>query len=152
MKPYIVKAITDESGKIVREFSPHLVRRVISQETARTVSRILEGVVSERGTAPQAAIEGYRVAGKTSTAQKVNPVTGRYSYKDYVAAFVGFAPANRPRLVILAMIDEPRGIRYGGYVAGPVFKDVGQWALANLRIQPELMISDSKDFTEVKKL
>lgn len=150
MRPYIVKAITDESGKTVKEFYPHLVRKVISPETARTVSRILEDVVSERGTAPTAAIEGYRVAGKTSTAQKVNSRTGRYSYKDYIASFVGFAPANRPKLVILAMIDEPRGIRYGGYVAGPVFKEVGQWALGNLRIQPELRLASSEAVTEVK--
>jgi len=150
MRPYIVKAITDESGKKVKEFYPSLVRRVISPDTAKTVSRILEGVVSERGTAPLAAIDGYRVAGKTSTAQKVNPGTGRYSYKDYIAAFVGFAPVNRPKLVILAMIDEPRGIRYGGYVAGPVFQEVGQWSLANLRIQPELRLADSETFTEVK--
>ena len=152
MRPYIVKAITDESGKTVKEFYPHMVRKVISPYTARAVSRILEDVVSERGTAPPAAIDGYRVAGKTSTAQKVNPRTGKYSNKDYVSAFVGFVPANRPKLVILAMIDEPRGVRYGGYIAGPVFKEVGQWALGNLRIQPQLKLANSESFREVKKL
>ncbi|MBN2417872.1 MAG: transpeptidase family protein [Deltaproteobacteria bacterium] len=152
MRPYIVKAITDESGKTVKEFYPHLVRRVISPDTAKTVTRILEGVTSERGTAPLAAIEGYRVAGKTSTAQKVNPRTGKYSKKDFVAAFVGFAPADRPKLVILTMIDEPKGYdHYGGSVAGPVFKEIGQWALANLRVQPDLRLATSNNVTAVKK-
>ena len=147
MRPYIVKAITDESGKTVKEFYPHMVRRVISSDTARTVSRILEDVVSERGTAPPAAIEGYRVAGKTSTAQKVDPRTGRYSHRNFTAAFVGFAPINRPRLVILVMIDEPRGVTYGGLVAGPVFKEIGQWALGDLKVQPQLRLAGAEAAT-----
>ena len=126
---------------------PHMVRRVISSDTARTVSRILEDVVSERGTAPPAAIEGYRVAGKTSTAQKVDPRTGRYSHRNFTAAFVGFAPINRPRLVILVMIDEPRGVTYGGLVAGPVFKEIGQWALGDLKVQPQLRLAGAEAAT-----
>ena len=152
MRPYIVKAVTDESGKTVKEFYPYLVRRVISADTAKTVSRILEDVTSKRGTAPLAAIEGYPVAGKTSTAQKVNPRTGKYSNKNFVSAFVGFVPADRPKLVILTMIDEPKGYdHYGGSVAGPVFKEIGQWALADLRIQPELRLAGSDTVTAVKK-
>ena len=152
MRPYIVKAVTDESGKTVKEFYPYLVRRVISADTAKTVSRILEDVTSKRGTAPLAAIDGYRVAGKTSTAQKVNPRTGKYSNKNFVSAFVGFVPADRPKLVILTMIDEPKGYdHYGGSVAGPVFKEIGQWALADLRIQPELRLAGSDTVTAVKK-
>ena len=151
MRPYVVKAVTDDSGKVIKEFYPHFERRVISPDTARTVTRILEDVASERGTAPPAAIDGYRVAGKTSTAQKVNPRTGRYSYRNYVAAFVGFVPADRPKLVILAMIDEPRGVTYGGYVAGPVFKEVGKWVLGNLRIQPQLKLANADTAGEVKK-
>lgn len=152
MKPYIVKAVTDESGKIVNEFYPHLVRRVISPETARTVSRILEDVVSEKGTAPRAAIEGYRAAGKTGTAEKPDLRRGGYLRNVHVADFVGFVPVNRPKLVILAKIDEPEGYDYyGGSVAGPVFKEIGQWALANLGIQPELRLAGSDTVTKVKK-
>ncbi len=151
MKPYLVKAVTDESGKIIKEFQPQFVRRVLSPETAKTVARVLEDVATERGTARHAAIDGYRVAGKTSTAQKVDPETGRYSKSNYVAMFTGFVPANRPKLVILAMIDEPRGGHYGGVVAAPVFKEVGQWALSNLRVQPQLILAENENVTEVKK-
>lgn len=152
MKPYVVKAVTDEAGKVIKEYQPQLVRRVISPDTAKTVSRILEDVATERGTALDAAIDGYRVAGKTSTAQKVDPETGRYSSRNYVALFAGFVPANRPRLVILAMIDEPRGGHYGGLVAAPVFKDVGKWALANLRVQPQLILAENDTVSEIKKI
>lgn len=141
MKPYVVKAIEDKSGAIVEEFHPHFVRRVVSEETAKTVSNILEGVVAKGGTAPDAAIKGYRVAGKTSTAQKPDP-RGGYSKKDYWAVFVGFVPVDKPRLVILAMVDEPKGVIYGGDVAGPVFNEIGLWALNRLNVQPELRLVD----------
>ncbi|NLA76169.1 MAG: transpeptidase family protein [Deltaproteobacteria bacterium] len=144
MKPYVVKAVTDESGEIIKEYQPEFIRRVISQDTAKTASRILEDVATEKGTALDAAIEGYRVAGKTSTAQKVDPETGRYSDRDYVALFAGFVPANRPKLVILSMIDSPRGVRYGGLVAAPVFRAVGRWALSNLRVQPQLILAENE--------
>jgi cell division protein FtsI (penicillin-binding protein 3) len=151
MKPYVVKAITDEAGKTIKEYQPQFVRRVLSEDAAKTISKVLEDVATERGTALDAAIDGYRVAGKTSTAQKIDPETGRYSGRDYVALFAGFVPANRPRLVILAMVDEPRGIHYGGLVAAPVFKEVGQWALSNLRVQPQLKIAENETSLEVKK-
>ncbi len=151
MRPYIVKAIKDESGRTVKEFYPHMVRRVISSDTAKTVSRILEGVASEGGTAPLAAIDGYRVAGKTGTAKKPDLRRGGYLKRDYVADFVGFVPADRPKLVILAKVDEPRGNHYGGIVAAPVFKEVGQWALGNLGIQSELRLAASETDTEVKR-
>lgn len=141
MRPYVVKAVTDETGRITREYYPHMIRRVISPGTAKKVTNILKEVVSDKGTAPMAAIEGYSVAGKTSTAEKYNARIKAYSDKDYVAIFVGFVPADRPRLVILVMIDEPQGQIYGGVVAGPVFKDVGKWALNSLRIQPELKVA-----------
>jgi cell division protein FtsI (penicillin-binding protein 3) len=141
MRPYVVKAVTDETGRITREYYPHMIRRAISPGTAKKVTSILKEVVTDKGTAPMAAIEGYSVAGKTSTAEKYIPGIKAYSDKDYVAIFVGFVPADRPKLVILVMIDEPRGQIYGGVVAGPVFKDVGKWALNNLRIQPELKVA-----------
>ena len=145
MKPFVVKAITDQSGKIIKEYHPRMVRRVLSPETARKVTEILEGVVSERGTAPEAAITGYRAAGKTGTSRKVDPSTKTYSNKDYVAVFTGFVPAEDPELVILAMIDEPKGaLYYGGLVAGPVFREVGKWSLNNLRIEPELKLVEAE--------
>jgi len=136
MRPYVVKSIVDESGDLVKETSPRMVRRVISERTARRVTRILERVVSEEGTGTQAAIGGFRVAGKTGTAQKVDPETGSYSRESYVATFVGFVPVDRPELLILVVIDEPRGVSYGGVVAAPVFSEIGHWALNHLGVSP----------------
>ena len=120
---------------------PRVIRRVISPQTAKNVARILEGVVSEDGTAPLAAISGYRVAGKTGTSQKVDPRTKSYSKKDYVAIFVGFVPADKPRMVILMTVDEPKGKAYGGLVAGPAFQEVSSWALNHLRITPQVKLA-----------
>ncbi len=92
--------------------------------------------MSEEGTAEPASIAGFRVAGKTGTPQKVDFETGRYSWRKYMAAFVGFVPIENPKLVILVVIDEPKGIHYGGLVAGPVFREVGQWSLNYLRVNP----------------
>lgn len=141
MRPFVVKAIRDHSGRVVKEMEPQVIRRVISRQTARNVARILEGVVSEDGTAPLAAISGYRVAGKTGTSQKVDPRTRSYSNKDYVAIFVGFVPANKPKMVILMTVDEPKGKPYGGLVAGPAFQEVGSWVLNHLRITPQVKLA-----------
>ena len=137
MRPYVVSKIVDDSGNTTQKTNPKIVKRTISAKTARKVAAILGGVVTEEGTAKQAAIEGYRVAGKTGTSQKVDPETKMYSKKKYVASFVGFVPSDKPRLVIMVMIDEPKGHIYGGLVAGPVFKEVGSWALNHLRISPQ---------------
>ncbi|MCF8127074.1 MAG: transpeptidase family protein [Deltaproteobacteria bacterium] len=143
MRPYVVSKIVDESGNTTAETVPKVVGRAISARTARRVTSILEGVATDEGTAEKAAIEGYRVAGKTGTSQKVDPETKGYSKSKYVASFVGFIPSEKPRLVILVMIDEPKGHIYGGLVAGPVFKEVGSWALNHLRISPNpSMLSD----------
>ena len=141
MRPYVVKKITDKKGRVIKENHPHMIRRVLSPETAKKTAQILEGVASQKGTAPLAAISGYRVAGKTGTSQKVDPRTRKYSEKDYVAIFAGFVPADRPKLVILVVIDEPRGKFYGGLVAGPVFREVGAWTLNHLRINPQLRLA-----------
>ena len=95
-----------------------------------------------------AAIRGYSVAGKTGTSQKVDPRTKRYSKRNYVALFVGYVPVDHPRFVILVMIDEPRGKPYGGLVAGPVFREVGAWALKHLRINPELKLVSNERLPE----
>jgi len=147
MRPYVVKKIVDESGGLVKETCPKVVRRVISTRTAKRVVEVLEGVVGSEGTAPKAAIRGFRVAGKTGTSQKVDPKTKRYSNSKYVAIFVGFVPVERPKLVILALIDEPKGVAYGGLVAGPVFRDVGSWSLNHLKVNPQpdlLAVAEAK--------
>jgi cell division protein FtsI (penicillin-binding protein 3) len=138
MRPYVVREIIDKSGRRVRRTYPKLVRRVISESTARKAARILEGVVGEEGTGKQAAISGFRVAGKTGTAQKVDPKTRAYSEDLSVATFLGFVPMTQPKLVILVVIDEPKGVAYGGVVAGPVFREVGLWSLNYLRVNPRV--------------
>jgi cell division protein FtsI (penicillin-binding protein 3) len=136
MRPYLVKAIVDQKGETIRQFYPLERRTVISSETARKARQILEGVVREDGTAPKAAIDGYRAGGKTGTAQKVDPRQMTYSDEKFVAFFGGFAPVRAPAIVILVALDEPKGQPYGGLVAGPVFSDVGSWTLNHLSITP----------------
>ena len=97
---------------------------------------MLEGVLGPGGTASEASIPGYRLAGKTGTAQKPDPVNGRYSKDKFVASFVGFAPARRPRLLVTVMVDEPQGEIYGGVVAAPAFQDITKFALPYLGIPP----------------
>ena len=114
-------------------------RRVFSVATSRALRRMLEAVVSEEGTAPQAAIPGYRVAGKTGTAKKSNP-DGGYSDERYRALFAGMVPASDPRLIMVVVIDEPRaGKIYGGDVAAPVFAAVMDDALRLLNIAPDAL-------------
>jgi cell division protein FtsI/penicillin-binding protein 2 len=98
---------------------------------------MLEGVFAPGGTASEVSIPGYQLAGKTGTANKVDPTTGQYSQANYVASFVGFAPARDPRLLISIMVDEPQGAIYGGVVAAPAFGDLASFALGYLRIPPK---------------
>ncbi|KKM12277.1 stage V sporulation protein D [Clostridiales bacterium PH28_bin88] len=134
MRPHLVKEIRDSEGKLIQEFKPEVVRQVISSETASEVTSILERVVS-RGTGQRAYIQGYRVGGKTGTAQKVE--NGKYVQGRYVASFLGMAPVNDPRLVVLVVIDEPQGIYYGGTVAAPLFKSVMEDSLRYLNVPPQ---------------
>ena len=136
MRPYIVKSIVDQRGEAIQNFYPSIIRDVISPETAEKVRGVLEGVVRKDGTAPKAAIKKYSVAGKTGTAQKVDPIRKAYSNKKFVAIFGGFTPSDSPALVILVALDEPKGIPYGGIVAAPVFSDVGCWTLNHLNVTP----------------
>ena len=136
MRPYLVKSIVDQKGKIIREFYPVVRRDVISSTTAKKVRGILEGVVRKGGTATKAAIDGYHVAGKTGTAQKVDPIKKTYSDKRFVAFFCGFVPSESPAIVILVALDEPKRTPYGGIVAAPVFSEVGGWTLTHLNVSP----------------
>jgi cell division protein FtsI (penicillin-binding protein 3) len=135
MKPYVVSEVRDHKGRLLKELLPQVKRRVVSPETARTMTNILEGVVTS-GTGTKAAIAGFRVAGKTGTAQKIDPRTGTYSVTQFVGSFVGFVPADAPRLAMIITIDEPQGEAWGGTVAAPVFHRVGEQVLNYLGVSP----------------
>lgn len=109
--------------------------RVISKKTSAQVTKMLEGVLAAGGTASEAAIPGYTLAGKTGTAQKADPAGG-YSKDKYIASFIGFAPAINPRLLVSVMVDEPKGSIYGGVVAAPAFQKILAFALPYMRIPP----------------
>lgn len=148
MKPYLVERILDDSGKEVQRFEPQVVRRVISSETAQKVSKMMETVTAEGGTGTKAALDGFRVAGKTGTAQKVDPVTRAYSPSKRIGSFVGFVPADKPKLTIVVIIDEPQGVKYGGVVAAPAFREIAQNTLAYLKITPTMPTTKTQKPTE----
>lgn len=132
MLPYVTKEIR-RNGKVVKYSKPMVVKRVLSESTSHQMVEILKEVV-KRGTGKKAAIKGYEVAGKTGTAQKIDPNTQRYSHSAYLASFIGFVPADAPKLAILVMIDEPQGRYWGGEVAAPVFQKIAQKALHYLNV------------------
>jgi cell division protein FtsI/penicillin-binding protein 2 len=147
LRPQVIKEIRDTDGQVVYEFAPMVKRRVISERTARTMARLLTGVATVDGTAPQAAIPGFEVAGKTGTAQKI--VNGRYSDRHHVASFVGFFPASNPQVAITVMVDDadanvPGGTAYGNVVAAPVFKRLGEQLIQYLNIQPPVASAGSQ--------
>ena len=133
MKPFIVSHVRDQKGQPVNEVLPQVKRRVISPATASMLTTIMEGVVTN-GTGTKAAIPGFRAAGKTGTAQKVDPRTGAYSSALSIGSFVGFVPADAPRLAIIVVIDEPQGEAWGGVVAAPVFRRVAEQALTYMGV------------------
>jgi cell division protein FtsI/penicillin-binding protein 2 len=127
----IVRAVDSEPTPVPKG------RRVITPKTSRALRTMLEGVLDPSGTGSQAKIDGYALAGKTGTAEKVDEATGLYSESRYIASFVGFAPADKPRLLVTVMVDEPNGAIYGGEVAAPAFQQITSFALNYLRIPPE---------------
>jgi len=137
LRPQIIKKIRDASGEVVYNFDTVSRRRVITEVTAKSVARMLQGVVRPGGTAVEAAIPGYEVAGKTGTAQKL--IDGRYSDKHHVGSFVGFFPASRPEIVISVIVDDakvPGGNAYGRIVGAPSFKRIGEQLIQYLDIKP----------------
>ena len=142
VKPRVVQTIQDKHGEVIKSFEPETVRRVLSESTAATMRDILSGVVSD-GTGQRASVEGYKVAGKTGTSQKIEP-NGTYSHSKFIGSFVGFAPAEDPRIVVVVILDQPHPLYYGGVVAAPVFSKVARDALRYLDIKPERL-------TEVKR-
>ncbi|HEY3426222.1 MAG TPA: stage V sporulation protein D [Negativicutes bacterium] len=133
MRPQIVREVRDKDGQIIRGFQPDLINQVVDSATAHQVQGILEKVV-EKGTGRNAYIEGFHIAGKTGTAQKVG--AGGYMPGKYVASFAGFGPVDNPQAVVLVIIDEPVGIYYGGQIAAPVFGAVMKDILQYLKVTP----------------
>jgi cell division protein FtsI (penicillin-binding protein 3) len=133
-EPHLVRAII--RGDHREPIAPKVLRRVISSETAATLTTMMEGVV-ERGTATRAKMDDFQVAGKTGTASKL--VHGQYSHSDYNVSFIGFVPSRRPALTILVVVDTPRnGSPYGGIVAAPIFKRIADAALRQLAVTPTI--------------
>lgn len=145
MKPYIVEKIMDSDGNLVKETKPEVVRQVISEETAREVWTILETVVSS-GTGKQGQVEGYKIAGKTGTAEKV--ANGGYSARARVVSFAGFAPADAPQIACLVIVDEPIDA-HGGSTAGPVFKNIMEDTLRYLEVPKEVTLQETQKVEEV---
>ena len=135
MQPQIVRALLDAQGREIRSFEPKTVRQVISPETARTLTEMMVNVVAN-GTGRHAAIPGYDVAGKTGTAQKMDPATKRYSRAPGVLSFVGFVPADDPRLTMIVLLDEPKNEKWGSEAAAPIFAAIGREALRYLNVPP----------------
>ena len=136
MKPYLVKTIFDDKGKIIKEFHPESRGTIISQSTARQVTSILKTVVEKGGTGENAFIPGFEIAGKTGTAQKVDPLTKNYSDHNVSCSFIGFLPADDPKIAMLIIVDEPEGIPYGSTVAAPIFKEAARNIIRYLHIPP----------------
>jgi cell division protein FtsI/penicillin-binding protein 2 len=128
--------------RIVRSIDAHpqpvpAGRRVISAATAGALRQMLEGVLAPGGTASEVSIPGYQLAGKTGTANKIDPATGQYSRTAFVASFMGFAPATHPKVLCAVVVDEPQGTSIaGGTVAAPAFGQIMSFALPYLRIAP----------------
>jgi len=136
MKPFLVQEIVGHDGRPVKFFKPQTVRTVISTRSATVVKNILKTVVTEGGTGVNAALDGYSACGKTGTARKLD-ANGQYSKDKHTASFVGFAPAENPRITVLVIIDEPQGEYYGGIVAAPVFRQIAQETLSYLNVPPD---------------
>ncbi len=134
MKPYVVKRIVGGDGVELYRREPDVIRRVIKPETSAQMCRLLARVTEDGGTGRRARVEGFKVAGKTGTAQKA--IRGGYSDTDYVASFVGFLPATAPEIAIVVVVDTPQPIHTGGRVAGPVFGEIADQAVRYLNLTP----------------
>lgn len=137
MEPILVKRIVDGQGNLVREYTPRVRREAVPLHVARTVSEMLVAVTEGEGTGIEAAFHGFKVAGKTATAQKADPATGRYTQDRFTSSFIGFVPADRPRVAVVVVLDEPMLTHAGGAVAAPVFRRVAEFALRYMGVKPE---------------
>jgi cell division protein FtsI/penicillin-binding protein 2 len=135
MRPLLVSRLEDQEGNVVQRYTPQRVRRVISEDSDKSVVEALKTVVSPEGTAAGAAMENYTVAGKTGTAQKVE--NGTYAEHKFFSSFIGFFPADDPQLCISVVMDEPKEGYYGGQVCGPLFKEIAERCASYLNIPPD---------------
>ncbi|HEX8650696.1 MAG TPA: penicillin-binding transpeptidase domain-containing protein [Pyrinomonadaceae bacterium] len=141
--PHVVREIRAADGTALFQATPE-ERRVVSTETAHALRGMLEGVTLN-GTAKRAQLDGYTAAGKTGTAQKIDPVTKTYSKTRYIGSFVGFAPVENPAVVIIVVIDEPLGAYHGGDVAAPVFREIAEQILPDLNVAPDTVLKSAPD-------
>jgi cell division protein FtsI (penicillin-binding protein 3) len=141
--PHIIREVRNEAGAVVYQPQPEQ-HRVISAATAISLRGMLEGVTLH-GTAKKAQLDGYSAAGKTGTAQKIDPRTRSYSKTKFVGSFVGFAPVSNPQVVIIVVIDEPTGAYHGGDVAAPVFREVAEQILPILGVEPDIETKSAPD-------
>src|SRR5882724_2177752 len=141
VKPHVVRELRSPDGAVVFQAKPE-TRRALKPETTAALRNMLEGVTLH-GTARKAQLDGYTAAGKTGTAQKIDPKTHAYSATKYIGSFVGFAPVNNPAVVIIVVIDEPQGSYHGGDIAGPVFREIAEQVLPELNITPDTEVKSS---------
>jgi len=137
--PHLVREIRSPEGVTLFQAAPEQ-KNILKPETAAALRGMLEGVTL-RGTAKLAQLNGYSAAGKTGTAQKIDPETGTYSRTKFVGSFVGFAPVNNPSVVIIVVIDEPAGAYHGGEVAAPVFREIAEQILPDLNVLPDIELT-----------
>ena len=135
MRPMLLDRLTDSDGQTLVKYGSQPIRQVISEDACKKMVQALKTVVTKAGTAPNAALEHYTVAGKTGTAQKVE--NGVYASGKYISSFIGFFPADNPELCISVVLDEPKGQHYGGQTAAPVFKQIAERAASYLNIRPD---------------
>src|SRR5436853_489750 len=136
VKPHLVRELRTPDGAVIFQAKPE-TRRTLNPETASALRGMLEGVTLH-GTARKAQLDGYTAAGKTGTAQKIDPKTHAYSATKYIGSFVGFAPVSNPAVVIIVVIDEPEGAYHGGDVAAPVFREIAEQVLPELNVEPDI--------------
>jgi cell division protein FtsI (penicillin-binding protein 3) len=136
VKPHLVRELRSPDGTVLYQAKPE-TKRALKAETVAALRNMLEGVTL-RGTARKAQLDGYSAAGKTGTAQKIDPKTHGYSATKYIGSFVGFAPVSNPAVVIIVVIDEPLGAYHGGDVAAPVFREIAEQILPDLSITPDV--------------
>ncbi len=133
VKPYVVSEVRSPEGNVIHKTTPE-AGRILSEKTVNVFREILKTVTEEGGTAIEAAVDGNQVAGKTGTAQLIDPKTKRYSKEKYVSSFVGFVPADKPKIAMIVVIHEPKGQIYGGVVAGPAFRKIANESLSYLSV------------------
>jgi cell division protein FtsI (penicillin-binding protein 3) len=143
VKPHLVRELRSPDGVVMFQAKTE-TRRALKAETTAALRNMLEGVTL-RGTAKKAQLSGYTAAGKTGTAQKIDPQTKRYSNSKYIASFVGFAPVNNPAVVIIVVIDEPAGAYHGGDVAAPVFRQIAEQILPEMGVMPDTEFKNANE-------